>query len=315
MKTVSVVMCTFNGELFLREQIDSLIRQTYPIHEIIIQDDGSTDCTLQIASAYQQRYPDYNIKIYSNPRQLGFNRNFFSAILKATGDFIACCDQDDIWEASKLEVLISEIGENSLIYHNSILFNQMGELGKLHKKPLPRLTSSLSAILMPQSFGHQILFKKEIITALRPFTDFNLSYDYFIYTISTSIGPVKYTDTPLVRWRRHNHAATFSEKKKSASKWKGYWTALEALSNTANRNTTSRYFQLCRQIHFQEKDTNTVIQNMSTGKLADILKTCYLCLKYRKELVTDKKGIIAYLRAFFIPLFFIRDYGSYIIRD
>lgn len=72
---------------------------------------------------------------------------------------------------------------------------------------------------------------------------------------------------------------------------------------------------LCRQIHFQEKDTNTVIQNMSTGKLADILKTCYLCLKYRKELVTDKKGIIAYLRAFFIPLFFIRDYGSYIIRD
>lgn len=315
MKTVSIVMCTYNGESFLHEQLDSLIHQTYPIHEIIIQDDGSTDRTLQILSDYKKKYSSICFKISMNSKQLGFNRNFFSAIMKSSGDLIACCDQDDIWVSNKLEKLVEEIKSCSLIFHNSILFNSQGIFGNLHKKSLPNLSTSLSAIMMPQSFGHQIMFKKEILPLLQPFTELNLSYDYFIYTLSSSIGPIKYIDAPLVYWRRHNHAATFSNKKKADNKIKGYWTALKALSNKANRNTTQQYFSLCKQIKFQDKGTIKVIHYMSTGRLGDILKTCYLCLQHRKELVTNKRGLIKYVRAFFIPLFFIRDYGCYILKN
>lgn len=52
MKKVSVVMCTYNGARYIREQIESLLRQTYPLHEIIVQDDGSTDGTCDIVSEY-----------------------------------------------------------------------------------------------------------------------------------------------------------------------------------------------------------------------------------------------------------------------
>ena len=84
MKTVSIVMCTYNGEQFLREQLDSILAQTYPIHELIIQDDCSTDHTADIVREYARQYPF--IRFYANISNLGFNRNFQDALSKAEGD-------------------------------------------------------------------------------------------------------------------------------------------------------------------------------------------------------------------------------------
>lgn len=99
MKTVSIVLCSYNGEHFLKTQLDSIVCQTYPIHELIIQDDGSTDHTLDIAREYAAQYPF--IRVEQHPQNLGFNRNFENALKKATGDFIAIADQDDIWYPEK----------------------------------------------------------------------------------------------------------------------------------------------------------------------------------------------------------------------
>lgn len=70
-KTVSVVMCTYNGERFLREQLDSILAQTYPLREIIIQDDGSTDATPAICREYEARYPI--VRFIQNEHNLGYN--------------------------------------------------------------------------------------------------------------------------------------------------------------------------------------------------------------------------------------------------
>ena len=94
MRTVSVVMATYNGEKYLREQLDSIIQQTYPIHEIIIQDDCSTDGTITIIEAYIKKYP--YVKLFSNDHNVGFNQNFKNAAMRATGDLVAISDQDDI---------------------------------------------------------------------------------------------------------------------------------------------------------------------------------------------------------------------------
>jgi glycosyltransferase involved in cell wall biosynthesis len=104
-EAVSIVMCTYNGEKFLIEQIDSIINQTYPIYELIIQDDHSIDNTWDILKSYQQRY--HFVKIFQNKRSIGVNENFFSAIKRATGDYIALSDQDDIWEPYKIERKVS----------------------------------------------------------------------------------------------------------------------------------------------------------------------------------------------------------------
>lgn len=118
--TVSVVMCTYNGEKYLKEQIDSILNQTYPIHELIIQDDRSTDRTVDIVKACQQQ--DKRVKLYINDVPAGFNYNFSSAFTKATGEYIASSDQDDIWRPDKIEVLVGHIDNNSLLFHNSLLF-------------------------------------------------------------------------------------------------------------------------------------------------------------------------------------------------
>lgn len=307
-------MCTYNGENYLREQLDSLVKQTYPIHELIIQDDGSTDNTLRIAEAYQVQYPDAHIKIYINSEQLGFNRNFFSAYGKATGELIASCDQDDIWELRKIEALVREIGDCAFIFHNSVLFNKHAELGKLHRKKLMQYPYPLSAVLMPVSFGHQIMFRKEALPLLKEFSNYNLSYDYFLYTLCSSIGKIKYIDEPLVHWRRHDDAATYSGRQGSDNKIYGYYKAVCSLFLRSNRETTKNYFKLCTQINFPDKNVSTITRHMSKGTLAHIYKACCLCRKHKQELVTDKAGMIQSIRAFFIPLFFIRDYGCYIFR-
>ncbi len=100
---VSVAMCTYNGERFLAQQLDSIINQTYTNIEIVICDDGSTDKTIQMIQEYQKKFA--TIKLYQNKTNLGFVQNFAKAISLTTGDYVATSDQDDIWLKNKIEIL------------------------------------------------------------------------------------------------------------------------------------------------------------------------------------------------------------------
>lgn len=107
MPRVSIVMCTYNGEKFLTEQINSILNQTYPIHELIIQDDSSTDHTWDIIQEYAKKCS--LIKPLRNDINQGFNHNFKQAILRAEGELIAIADQDDIWYPEKIEKQVQKI--------------------------------------------------------------------------------------------------------------------------------------------------------------------------------------------------------------
>ena len=102
--TVSVIMCTYNGEKYLREQIDSILAQTYPIHEIIVCDDCSTDNTMAILQEYATRFTF--IKVHQNEKNKGCNQNFHDTLYKATGNYIAISDQDEFWFSDIIEILL-----------------------------------------------------------------------------------------------------------------------------------------------------------------------------------------------------------------
>lgn len=102
---ISVVMCTYNGAQFLEQQLDSLRMQTLALHEVIICDDGSNDGTANLVRSYMERYSLENWHFYENAQNKGYRRNFHDAAAMATGDWVAFCDQDDIWHADKLERL------------------------------------------------------------------------------------------------------------------------------------------------------------------------------------------------------------------
>ena len=121
---VSIAMATYNGEKYLREQLDSLVKQTYSDLEIIICDDCSHDSTSQILHEYAEK--DSRIKLFFNEKNLGFKKNFEKAISLCNGEYIALSDQDDIWELNKIETELNAIGNNDFVFHNAELIDGNG---------------------------------------------------------------------------------------------------------------------------------------------------------------------------------------------
>lgn len=125
---LSVALCTYNGEKYIREQIDSIINQSHKVDEIIICDDFSTDSTNQILKEYAYKYPAL-ISIYENKSNLRTLKNFEKSISLTSGDLIFLSDQDDIWKENKVEVIVNyfkNIKEFKLLFTNGDLINEEG---------------------------------------------------------------------------------------------------------------------------------------------------------------------------------------------
>lgn len=99
---VSVAMCTYNGERYLQEQLNSLASQTYLPFELIVCDDCSSDTTTQIICRFA-RTSSFPVRFVQNHKTLGSTANFNQAISLCSGELIALCDQDDIWNQKKIE--------------------------------------------------------------------------------------------------------------------------------------------------------------------------------------------------------------------
>lgn len=108
----SVAMSTYNGELFLSQQLDSILAQTRPVDEIVISDDASSDKTMEILLGYQAANPKIEWKILPAQQNQGFRKSFRRAIMHCSGELIFLCDQDDIWVPEKVEIMERRFLEN-----------------------------------------------------------------------------------------------------------------------------------------------------------------------------------------------------------
>jgi len=218
---ISVVMCTYNGERYLKEQLDSILRQTYPVEEIIVQDDGSTDGTLRLLKDYAVQYPQ--IKIYSNDSgQHGINANFFSAMKRVQGDYIAISDQDDIWEHDKLRLQAEAIGDKLLCSGYSVPFSEDGFPVQVDmRRPCLHVLRNCYLSEMP---GHTMLFKRQLPDMLRGGgTAIPLFYDWQLACAAAAAESVAFVDKVLVHFRRHADAATATMPVGSGLISKGAW--------------------------------------------------------------------------------------------
>lgn len=102
--TKSVALCTYNGEKFLKEQLDSILSQKIAVDEIVICDDASTDGTISILKDYESKFPGL-FHIFINSENLGYVQNFEKALSLCKGDVIFLCDQDDVWNQDKVGII------------------------------------------------------------------------------------------------------------------------------------------------------------------------------------------------------------------
>ena len=142
---VSIAMATYNGEKYLREQLASLARQTYPTYELVVSDDGSGDGTLGVLEEFRKHAP-FRVTILANTQRLGYTDNFWRAVRRCGGDCIAFSDQDDVWEPAKLERCVAEMRDQQvgLVCH---AFEQVDSDLRPLGKVFPRLNSP--AVLRP----------------------------------------------------------------------------------------------------------------------------------------------------------------------
>lgn len=125
---LSVAMCTYNGEKYIREQLMSIRNQTLRIDEIVICDDCSEDDTVEIIENLIRQY-DLPIRLHINTWNHGFRKNFEQAICRCSGDIIFLSDQDDIWLPTKVETIIGYFNSNpdkEFVFTNAALVNAAG---------------------------------------------------------------------------------------------------------------------------------------------------------------------------------------------
>jgi len=110
-----ILIATYNGEKHLAEQLDSLFSQTIQDFSLVVQDDNSSDSTLQILEKYQVLYPT-KVTIRQNKTNLGAAYNFLSLITEYKGEYVMLCDQDDVWLPEKIESTLEEMQRMEAIH-------------------------------------------------------------------------------------------------------------------------------------------------------------------------------------------------------
>jgi len=244
--TVAVLMTTYNGEKFLKQQLDSILSQTYQNYKLYISDDNSSDSTVQIISKYQNNHPD-KIFYKVNQNNIGFVENFENLIAQSDENYMALSDQDDIWRSDKLELEMQEMlafekvdKNRAYLVHSDL--SMIDEKGKLlnssyfkYRNYSLKNTKDLGHILGPCGvMGNTLLLNKKLKNLILPFPDNLDVHDYWIALNCELFGTRKTLNTPLVQYRIHQNNS----------------------SNSTNILTKNSFLKLNRDIKLPNIETN-----------------------------------------------------------
>lgn len=209
---VAILMCSYNGERFLAEQIDSLNRQTHRNWSLVVSDDGSQDRTLEILQVYMDSWGQERLKIVQGP-QRGFVKNFISLTCRTDIDaeFFAWADQDDIWSEDKLHAALAWL--QTIPKHIPALYCGRTKLIDESGTPIgfsPRFCLSpcfANALVQNIGGGNTMVFNQAACDLIREAGD-NLdvpSHDWWAYLlISGAEGVTHYDPVPRVLYRQHD---------------------------------------------------------------------------------------------------------------
>lgn len=207
---ISVCIATYNGEKFLKEQLDSILTQLKSDDELIISDDGSSDRTLEIISNYN----DERIQIFSNVNKHGVVFNFENAVKKSSGDVIFLCDQDDIWFSNKVKRVIQELEKCDFVVHNALLVDEKGKSLNQDFFSYRKTRYGYWANLWKMGYpGCCMAFRKECLKNILPFPPNLLWHDIWIAAILHAKYKGKLIRDCLIGFRRHGSNTSPTTKK------------------------------------------------------------------------------------------------------
>jgi len=208
---VSILLCTYNGARFLKQQLDSIQAQAHKNINIWASDDGSKDPTLDILNSYQSTWGKNKFHIATGP-QKGFAANFLSLTCNTdiNGDFFAFADQDDIWQTDKLSQALSQLQSlpadvPALYCARTQLIDEANNItgySPLYK----RRPSFNNALVQSLASGNTMVMNKAARDILCKIGPVNIaSHDWWAYMVVNGVGGVVLYDTQTrVLYRQHD---------------------------------------------------------------------------------------------------------------
>jgi glycosyltransferase involved in cell wall biosynthesis len=208
---VAILLCSYNGERFIREQLDSIRAQTHQNWKVWVSDDGSRDGTLKILSEYRQAWGPDRLEVVTGPSR-GFAANFLSVVCRPEirADYFSYADQDDVWEKDKLaraieRLLVLGTDSISLYCSRTRLIDEGG--APLGLSPLfTQKPDFRNALVQNVGGGNTMVFNAEarrILFAAGPDLDV-VAHDWWTYVaISAAGGRIVYDPEPSLLYRQH----------------------------------------------------------------------------------------------------------------
>ena len=215
---ISVALCTYNGERFLSEQLESYLDQNRLPDELVVCDDGSSDSTISILKAFRQQAP-FPVSVHINDTNLGLVANFGKVISLCTGDAICLSDQDDVWLPNKLElvekafytsdnvgmvyadadVVTERLQSTGLTMWNCIRFNPS-------KKASFKAGMAFDELLKDGTvLGSSMAFLSKFNSLILPIPqDIYFVHDNWIALVVAAVSDVQIIEKPLIKYRQHS---------------------------------------------------------------------------------------------------------------
>lgn len=214
-KKVDILIATYNGEKYLKEQLDSILNQTYKNIRIVISDDCSKDSTIDILKEYEQK--DNRIELYLHEKNLGVVKNIEFMLSKVENDLYMLSDQDDVWLPEKVQKSVEKLEEENadLVFGDlevvdeklNTIYPSFGDFMLLNKKIDKYINTNEVNYLYNCVTGCTVLSKKKFIDKIIPIPTESkyLIHDHWIGLILSLNGRLAYMHEKYIKYRQHGN--------------------------------------------------------------------------------------------------------------
>lgn len=283
MSTVSVVLAVYNGEKYLKEQMESVRTQTKQPDQVILTDDCSTDRTVSIIRSYISEHNLHHWKLVQNKKNLGWKKNFRQGFGLVNGDYIFPCDQDDIWHEDKIEKMVQCMERNpgyELITSNYTIFYTGENTGGTYDRYKRQMNNSENFRPVKMDFnwyyirrpGCVYCIRKDFLEEIKEYWNTDWAHDAVFWRFACVRGTLGIFEYSTIDFRRHGDNVTSLKQ------------------NSKLKRIESLNFFIGQQEFFREYLMNRKGSDYEVS--LKILDECAAFLRTRKQLLTKCNFIL-----------------------
>lgn len=283
METVAILMCTYNGEKYIEEQIESILNQTYQNFVLYIRDDNSTDNTKKIISYYTKKYKNKIIEIIDEKIAHSASKNFMLLLENVYNldkfDIFMFSDQDDYWEKNKVKDTVDEYNKNidkdiPILIHTDLIVAD-SELNTIHPSFIKYSNLNTKRnrfshyLIQNNATGCAMLINKSLVDLVKFDIGYIRMHDWYFALIASAFGKIIFIEKPTIKYRQHENNV-LGAKDNRGMKWLYRTNYKNTKKNIAELLEQAESFKNCHYNMLDHKNKKVLNNFMKFKKILKI---------------------------------------------